>query len=708
MATYSELIGKRVESFDNDPTKSITYTVTVASSDGQNRYFIDGVQQKQLRLYEGVTYNFDYSAASSHPFRFSTTSDGTHGGGSEYTTGVTVDSNITTIVVATGAPNLFYYCSSHSGMGGRANTPTQDSVQAQMWFNKTTSTFKTVPQTDAWVSTSSMITPRATQAGGGIRTSAIISGKNGANPSDASLVESYNGTGWTSLTNVPAPRGYASGTGSDSEEYVQAGGGYPSKTTDVYDWNGSSWTSGTGIPTATIEAGMCGPAAAAFFMGGNNGLNTSYERSGGSWTAGGTMAAGVYAPSAVGTQTAALSMGGVIYPGGYQDDFQSYDGTSWTALVNLPGPQGYAGAAGVQTLAMIIGGAQPPPQTTSCLEWNGTSFNSVANLATARNTMARNATTTDTAVAPPGNVSAAGTEEYNRSANVITAAAWASGGSLNTGRTLGGSAITSGTSGIVFGGSAPYTGKTESYDGSSFSETGDMNTARGYLSGFGTSTAAVAAGGYNAPNNPQSLVEEWNGSAWSEETNLPAARKSAGNCGTLTAGLIFGGSSAQPYGPNIVNTTFEYDGSSWTTGGTLPEAKGQAASGGTQTAAFYAGGRTAPGRSAKTAFYNGSSWSEGADVATISPSSGGLGATGTTSAGLGTSGDNLTNIYDGTAWATSPNYSTARNRGFGGATASDALLVGGYSPSLSPNYTNHTEEFNGEIETLNVETLTQS
>lgn len=79
-----------------------------------------------------------------------------------------------------------------------------------------------------------------------------------------------------------------------------------------------------------------------------------------------------------------------------------------------------------------------------------------------------------------------------------------------------------------------------------------------------------------------------------------------------------------------------------------------------------------------------------------------MGATGTTSAGLGTSGDNLTNIYDGTSWATSANYSTARNRGFGGATSSDALLAGGYSPSLSPNYTNHTEEFTGETTAVNL------
>ena len=28
-----------------------------------------------------------------------------------------------TIVVASNAPTLYYYCSSHSGMGGQANTP---------------------------------------------------------------------------------------------------------------------------------------------------------------------------------------------------------------------------------------------------------------------------------------------------------------------------------------------------------------------------------------------------------------------------------------------------------------------------------------------------------------------------------------------------------------------------------------------------------
>ena len=73
-------------------------------------------------MLEGNTYVFNYP--SGHPFKFSTTSDGTHGGGSEYTTGVTHNSSTqVTIVVATDAPTLYYYCASHSAMGGTANTP---------------------------------------------------------------------------------------------------------------------------------------------------------------------------------------------------------------------------------------------------------------------------------------------------------------------------------------------------------------------------------------------------------------------------------------------------------------------------------------------------------------------------------------------------------------------------------------------------------
>ena len=97
---------------------TIPYTVTAASYAGNNVYHIMGAAQPTLELIEGNTYVFTHP--SSHPLRFSTDS----GNSSAYTTGVTVNSSTqVTIVVATGAPTLYYYCSSHSNMGGQANTP---------------------------------------------------------------------------------------------------------------------------------------------------------------------------------------------------------------------------------------------------------------------------------------------------------------------------------------------------------------------------------------------------------------------------------------------------------------------------------------------------------------------------------------------------------------------------------------------------------
>jgi len=91
-------------------------TVTVVSS----AYYLDGVVRPNITLLKGFTYVFSYPSA--HPFSLSTTSDGTHGSGSEYTTGVTRDSsaNTLTVVVSSSTPStLYYYCSNHANHGGQ-------------------------------------------------------------------------------------------------------------------------------------------------------------------------------------------------------------------------------------------------------------------------------------------------------------------------------------------------------------------------------------------------------------------------------------------------------------------------------------------------------------------------------------------------------------------------------------------------------------
>ena len=101
---------------------SLVAAPKVIDNGGVNKYFIDGVQQKSLALQAGKTYTFTHPSA--HPIVFSTTSDGTHSSGTNYTEGVTkVSSTETTLkVTATTSATLYYYCSVHSGMGGKIKT----------------------------------------------------------------------------------------------------------------------------------------------------------------------------------------------------------------------------------------------------------------------------------------------------------------------------------------------------------------------------------------------------------------------------------------------------------------------------------------------------------------------------------------------------------------------------------------------------------
>ena len=116
-----------------------TFTVTVVSTGSGNKYFIDGVQTPTLELVEGATFRFDQSDSSNatHPLRLATAADAA--GGTQYTTNVTTNGTpgssgaYTQIEVASGAPTLYYYCSSHGGMGGQANTPDADFWGAGNW-----------------------------------------------------------------------------------------------------------------------------------------------------------------------------------------------------------------------------------------------------------------------------------------------------------------------------------------------------------------------------------------------------------------------------------------------------------------------------------------------------------------------------------------------------------------------------------------------
>ena len=122
--------GNNVSNVTTTFATSVQASVERVGGTTGNVYTINGaLRPTDLVLVRDNHYNFQITDSnySSHPFKFSTTSGGTHSpGGTEYTTGITVDqttqasNTIIKFSPTSATPDtLYYYCSSHNLMGGQ-------------------------------------------------------------------------------------------------------------------------------------------------------------------------------------------------------------------------------------------------------------------------------------------------------------------------------------------------------------------------------------------------------------------------------------------------------------------------------------------------------------------------------------------------------------------------------------------------------------
>ena len=283
--------------------------------------------------------------------------------------------------------------------------------------------------------------------------------------------------------------------------------------------------------------------------------------------------------------------------------------------------------------------------------------------------------------------SVAATFQYS---SVTTAGAWATGGNLNTGRdSLGGVGATRDAALAFGGGPPPAPGAkaiTESYNGTAWTEVADLNSQRALVTGAGTYTSAIAAGG----DQYSGVAESWNGTCWASITNEPNGTNGYGGAGASnTNALFFGGA---PQGSKALNRY--WNGSSWAELGDLNTARADlAGSGKTYTQALAIGGMTSPsGFLAVVESFNGTSWTE---VSDLNAARGQLGAAGTQTSTLAYGGRNpsavaLTEEWNGSAWTETTDLSTARSVGANaGADNTNALYAGGTPNSVA------TEEWTG-------------
>jgi hypothetical protein len=271
-------------------------------------------------------------------------------------------------------------------------------------------------------------------------------------------------------------------------------------------------------------------------------------------------------------------------------------------------------------------------------------------------------------------------------ASAITAGSWASGGALNTARHAGGGAGVSQTATVVYGGQTPpAVTNTESYNGSTWTELNDLNTARTQASRGqgGTYTSAIYGMGPGA-----TTVESWDGTNWTEVSEFNSARYNHGIGGaSSTSSLVFGGEST---GYQALTET--WNGTSWTETNDLNTARNDGAGVGTPSASLYVGGQIPPNAAGNTVeSWDGSSWTEIAEIAYNVRGPGGFGTyTEAVIAGGLTPGPAsvaTVQYWNGSSWTEIADLSTASYGMMSGGTAT-AGLVAGFNPVLA-----NTEEF---------------
>ena len=220
--------------------------------------------------------------------------------------------------------------------------------------------------------------------------------------------------------------------------------------------------------------------------------------------------------------------------------------------------------------------------------------------------------------------------------------------------------------------------------------------------GFGTEPSGGIAGGYKTSGNAVvNNFESYNGTAFTESTDLNSARQSAGATGaSATAGIVVGGTTGVLSPPDVTgnNNVEIWNGSSWTEISEINTARyNLKALGSTCPAptAVVAGGENSGTKTGITEKYDGSSWSESGDMNTARSAHGGAGNVATSGICFGGEGSApsytnyaLTEHFDGSTWTEVSDLSGTRNS-FSTATGTGAAAIA--AQGRNPGFTGLTE-----------------
>ena len=258
-----------------------------------------------------------------------------------------------------------------------------------------------------------------------------------------------------------------------------------------------AWASAP-APAVNVDSFSSGGTQTAAILSGSAGANPANaakaeEYDGSSWTALTDMPAAYGYNVSCGTVSDWASMGGG-YPGNVSTVYD-WDGSNWTTGASLPTPSIEAGVCGPGQQALYVGGATPGGFLSATHERSGGSWATTGTLNNAR--YASNVTGTKADARCSGGYGGS----YTAASETYNGSIWANSTAMPAGRGYAGSAGSSSTDQFLFGGGPSGGNGTTSikWDGSSWSADASLNSAKAGLGGFGSSTAALCGGSGNSP-----------------------------------------------------------------------------------------------------------------------------------------------------------------------------------------------------------------
>jgi len=527
--------------------------------------------------------------------------------------------------------------------------------------------------------------------------------------------ETYNGTAWSTISDMNCCRRAAGGgAGTSNASIVFGGRCYTAPTTCHLtvseEWNGSSWSIGASYTNALSDGIGGGETVATALAAGGyqtptspNGTFTTELYDGTSWSAG-TNALEII-KQAAGSSIGASAFCSTGNPQNSRSQFYSADcsltlctaGGAWSVATTniLPREARAFSGQGTQNAVWFASGRAPGSAPYGCFNtelYNGTVWSAGNDINT--DAIGRAGTGTQNAGLLAGGFDGSTlstTEEFNGST-------WSGGGSMSN-ALYGRVAVGIQNDALVWGGSPTQTA-TEEYNGSSWSSGGAFPIGTKCNQGIGASSNA-AIGFSGEPNWICTLV--YDGSSWSAGVNMQNQRSFGAAAGTTNAGMVFGGSyptGASPYSCKQCSVE-EFNGTTWSAKSKSLTGGNWVGGAGSTSAAIMQAGNSYTGNTEEYNFNTSgvcvSAWTAEGNLSTARYAANGAGTSNAALAIAGFApGDSLrcTEEFDGSSWSTGGAVINCREGGGAAGTQNSTVFFGGRSTPANSNH-NYTEEYDG-------------